>query len=187
MKTKRKYELSERAERQEQTRQRIAAATLELHEEVGPAQTTIAEIAARAGVSRPTVYNQFPDKLSLFSACSAHFASLHPPPDLGSLELEEALSAQYAFYADNERLLAHVYSDAETLPALAQVLQSTQDHLVRAAAELAGGLNATGARLRRARAFFTLALGFHAWRSLNRSGLGVSEAAALIAKLGRSV
>ena len=55
MTTVRKYELKSRAEAQERTRRRITEATLELHEEVGPAQTTITEIAARAGVSRPTV------------------------------------------------------------------------------------------------------------------------------------
>ena len=39
--------LKERARRQEETRQRIAAATAELHEEVGPARTT------RTSRSRP--------------------------------------------------------------------------------------------------------------------------------------
>ncbi len=38
---KRSYRLRARAERQEETRRRIAAATAELHEEVGPARTTI--------------------------------------------------------------------------------------------------------------------------------------------------
>ena len=47
---KRRYELKQRAERQEETRRRIAAATAALHEEVGPARTTISAIAARAGV-----------------------------------------------------------------------------------------------------------------------------------------
>src|SRR6185312_17413139 len=54
---KRRYELKARAESQRQTRERIVQATMELHEEVGPAQTTIAEIARRAHVQRLTVYN----------------------------------------------------------------------------------------------------------------------------------
>src|SRR5436190_63027 len=57
----RKYELKERAERQEATRRRIVEATVALHEEVGPARTTVAEIARRAGVQRLTVYNHFPE------------------------------------------------------------------------------------------------------------------------------
>lgn len=186
MTTRRKYELRDRAERQEATRRRITEATLALHEEVGPARTTIAEIALRAGVSRPTVYNQFPDDLSLYSACSAHFAVLHPPPELAGLELEDALRAQYAFYADNERVLAHVYGDAESLPALAQVLQHVGDRLADAAAALVRSLDASGAQQKRARAAVTLALEFHTWRSLDRSGLTVLDAAALMARLSRS-
>src|SRR3954465_11441524 len=79
----RQYELKVRAERQEETRRRIAAATAELHQEVGPARTTIAEIARRAGGQRPTVYNTFPDERSLFAACQAHFMASPPPPDPG--------------------------------------------------------------------------------------------------------
>src|ERR671930_405977 len=78
---RRTYRLNERARRQEETRRRIAAATAALHEEVGPARTTIAEVARRAGVQRPTVYNNFPRERELFAACQAHFLAEHPPPD----------------------------------------------------------------------------------------------------------
>ena len=47
----RKYELKARAESQRETRERITRAAAELHEEVGVARTTVAEIARRAGVS----------------------------------------------------------------------------------------------------------------------------------------
>src|SRR6476469_3748045 len=81
MSPKRKYELKARAEAQEETRRRITEATVGLHLEVGPAQTTISEIAKRAGVQRLTVYNNFPDEASLLGACSAHYTAQHPPPD----------------------------------------------------------------------------------------------------------
>src|SRR3954467_13213648 len=77
----RRYELKERARRQEETRQRIVDATVALHREVGPARTTIAEVARRAGVGRVTVYNHFPDDVSLLAACSDQFATENPPPD----------------------------------------------------------------------------------------------------------
>jgi len=51
----RKYELKARAEKQAETRRRIVEATLALHQEVGPARTTVAEIARRTGVQRLTV------------------------------------------------------------------------------------------------------------------------------------
>jgi AcrR family transcriptional regulator len=76
-----KYNLRARAERYQQTRQRIVEATVELHRTFGPVRTTITDIAKKAGVERQTVYNHFPDELSLFKACSAHIRSLNPPPD----------------------------------------------------------------------------------------------------------
>ena len=45
----RKYELKARAESQRETRDRIARAAAELHDELGPARTTVAEIARRPG------------------------------------------------------------------------------------------------------------------------------------------
>jgi hypothetical protein len=48
-----KYELKKRAERQEETRRRIARATLGLHETIGPALTTRSAIAERQGWAGP--------------------------------------------------------------------------------------------------------------------------------------
>src|SRR4026209_2508763 len=80
----RKYELKKRAERQAATRRRIVDATVDLHTSAGPARTTISAIASRAGVERHTVYAHFPDERSLFDACTAHWAALHPYPDPAS-------------------------------------------------------------------------------------------------------
>src|ERR1700680_2796204 len=77
----RKYALKARAETQAETRRRIVEATSALHEEVGPARTTVAEIARRAGVQRLTVYNHFPNEEGLFAACSDHWLAQNPPPD----------------------------------------------------------------------------------------------------------
>ncbi len=181
----RSYQLRARADHVAATRERIVAATMALHEEVGPAATTIAEIASRAGVSRPTVYNQFPDDGALFRACSAHFAATHPPPALTGLELEEALLAQYRYYAANEQILTHVWRDAETIPSLATVLEQATRRLHEAAVEIVRSLGRRGARAARARAFATLALELPAWRSLRRSGLDDEGAAALMASLVR--
>src|SRR3954462_6634479 len=103
---KRKYELKARAEAQEETRRRITEETVRLHQEVGPAQTTISEIAKRAGVQRLTVYNNFPDEVSLLGACSAHYAAEHPPPDPAawaafrrpSARTRAAVGAFYTYY-----------------------------------------------------------------------------------------
>src|SRR5207237_9442854 len=77
----RKYELKARAEKQAATRRRIVEATSALHEEVGPARTTVAEIARRAGVQRLTVYTHFPNETELFDACGQHWMERNAQPD----------------------------------------------------------------------------------------------------------
>ena len=78
---KRPYRMKRRAELEEQTRRRITESAVELHEEVGPAHTSISAIAERAGVRRSTVYRHFPDEEALFDACSSHWRTANPPPD----------------------------------------------------------------------------------------------------------
>src|SRR5580765_3235846 len=81
---KRPYRMKRRAELQEQTRLQITERAVALHEEVGPAQTSISASAARAGVRRSTVYGHFPYEGSLSAACSSHWREANPPPDPGS-------------------------------------------------------------------------------------------------------
>src|SRR3954453_6927254 len=96
---KRKYEKRARAEKQEETRRRIAAAAAELHSTVGPANTTIAEIAKRAGGQRPTGYNNFPRGYELSAACQEHFLGESPPPALDPARgLEANLHDLYAWW-----------------------------------------------------------------------------------------
>src|SRR5437763_4262591 len=77
----RKYELKQRAERQQETRRRIVEAAIELHRTKGPARTTLSDIARLAGVQRHTLYRHFPDERSLFMACSGRFTESNPGPD----------------------------------------------------------------------------------------------------------
>ena len=59
-------------------KQRVAAATAELHAEKGVSATTYADIAGRAGVSLPTVYSYFPTQADLLSACTGHIVARAP-------------------------------------------------------------------------------------------------------------
>src|SRR5919205_1027593 len=118
-----KYELKKRAEKQEETRLKIARAALELHESVGPALTTRSAIAQRAGVTRPTVYSHFPDDLSLGKACSSLDLSENPLPDPGRWEeisepeerMRVALSDLYSYFRRREQLWANILRDQELL------------------------------------------------------------------------
>ena len=186
----RPYRLKARAERQEQTRRRIAAATAELHEEVGPARTTIAEIARRAGVQRPTVYNNFPHERELLAACSAHFLAQHPPPDPGAaLALEDpaerlrhALLAFYGWYRETRSMSSKVARDRRLVPELDALLQETADARRDALAdELTRAFAARGRVRVRLRAAVSLGLEFSVWERLVSAGLSDAEAAELMA------
>ena len=77
----RPYQLKRRAASQIRTRQRIVEAAIELHQTIGPAATTVSEIAERADVGRVTVYRHFPDETSLSRACSGLYFERHPVPE----------------------------------------------------------------------------------------------------------
>ncbi len=192
---KRKYELRARAERQRETRRRIAAVTAELHEEVGPARTTVAEIARRAGVQRLTVYKNFPDEYDLFAACQRHFLAEHPPPDPSAAlaltdpeqRLEAVLHPLYRWYRRTERTSANVRRDRDIVPALDALMSRTTDARAATLADaLAAGFVQGGRPRRDVRALVALALDFASWRRLTREGLSDAAAARLMAKAVRA-
>jgi AcrR family transcriptional regulator len=172
-----KYNLKARAERYQQTRQRIVETTLELHRTYGPAQTTITDIANKAGVKRQTVYNHFPDELSLFKACSAHNRSLNPLPDpepFGLItdpqsRLRQALAEVYGYYRRNEQILANVTRDAQANPNLRKVLEPRTKHQERMRDALATGWE-QGDRQHHNLLYGALwmSLDFQTWRTLVR-------------------
>jgi AcrR family transcriptional regulator len=172
---KRKYEKRERAAKQEETRQRIAAATSELHQEVGPARTTIAEIAKRAGVQRPTVYNNFPSDKELFAACQAHFLSESPPPALDPARgLEANLRDLYSWWRANAGMSGNVARDRGAVPALDELMRETSDARFDL---LADALAQTAEE----RALIRVALRFEIWRTFADRGLSDAAAARAIA------
>jgi AcrR family transcriptional regulator len=191
--TQREYRLQERAQQQARTRRRIIEAVVALHEEVGPARTTVVEVADRAQVSRPTVYSHFPDERSLITACSQHWSLANPRPDIAAWKqiadprkrLRTALEQLYAYYAPRERVLANVIRDSELIPSLAEALQRTMGPYSQAAAEaLAAGRGSRQRDQRKQLAALKLALDFHTWQTLTRSGgLTNKEAAGLMAGL----
>jgi AcrR family transcriptional regulator len=190
MATKRKYELKERAKRQEETRRRITEATVALHETVGPAHTQISEIARRAEVERLTVYKHFPNADSLFQACSAHWRAGHPPPDPEPwneiadprLRTGTALAAVYTYFGENEPMLANIIRDAESMPVLREHLESgSLAYLAGVRDLILAGWRVRGRRRERLATVIDLALGFHTWQLLTRrQGLMNDEAAALM-------
>src|SRR5436305_12152379 len=116
----RSYRLGKRADKQRETRLRIVEAAVDLHGTLGPARTSFAQIAKRAGVQRHTFYAHFPDERTLMMACSGLSLERDPLPDpdswlgipAGVGRLDQGLRALYAWYARNARLAACVLRDA---------------------------------------------------------------------------
>ena len=181
---RRKYELKARAESQEATRARIAAAAAGLHEENGIARTTVADIARRAGVQRLTVYNHFPDLGVLLPACTAHYLSAHPRPDLApalaledpAARLEAALTALYGWFREAAPMQRRVHGERATVPELDAWLARSHDVMI---AELVAGLS-DGFERPDAQALVALALDFWTWQRLDRQGLDDAAAAELM-------
>jgi AcrR family transcriptional regulator len=186
----RTYELKRRAEQQDETRQRIVDATIELHQTIGPARTTFAQIAERAGVGRVTVYRHFPDEPSLSRACSGHYYAQHPAPEperwreiANPLErLRVALRETYAYHRLTEAMISHVLADARDHPAVTPY----HDHWRRATDVLIEPWRLRGRRRTALRAGIALALSFDTWRTLAREqGLDDEQAVELMLRLAR--
>ncbi len=197
-----KYKLRTRAERQEETRLRIARAGVELHGTVGPSKTTISALAQKAGVGRPTVYSHFPDELSLFKACSSLDLSENPPPDpdpwLKIADPEErlrrALTEVYAYYLRRERIIYNVLrdaqGDAEVNANLRKVLKPMFAHWERMKEILATAWEVTEERPQQQllRGAVGVALDFQTWRTMVRGqGLTDEQAIELMVRMVRCV
>ena len=161
-----------RAEQVDQTRQRIVEATVALHGSVGPAATTIAAIAEKAGVTRLTVYRHFPDDDALFGACSAHWISRQQLPDPGAwsqigdpaARLRAGLADLYRFYRAGADMLTCIYRDFAILPEAHQ--QRLRDRDSYFGEVLAAPFGCSDDDHRRLRAVTGHATSFWTWHSL---------------------
>lgn len=189
IKKSRKYEKRARAKSQERTRQRIAKAAAELHEEVGPAETKVAEIARRAGVSRLTVYNHFPDNAALYPACSAHYFSEHPLPDFQAAlapddsvaRVRSLLDALYGWYRGSRRMMRNLQRDRGADPDLDEVMRGNLDAALTGLTDaLAAGFELEGDEAVRVRSMIRVGLEFWTWERLADEGMDDAAAAALM-------
>jgi AcrR family transcriptional regulator len=186
---RRRYTLDARAHQQAGTRRRIVEVTAALHEEVGPARTTVAEIARRAGVSRLTVYTHFPDETQLFAACGDHWLAENPPPNPSAAlaiddpaeRLRAVLRPLYSWYRKNARGCENLQRDRLVMPALDAAVRIRMDQpLSDVANTLAAGFAPEGDSAKILRAALALALDFWTWRRLSGEGLSDDGAADLM-------
>ena len=182
------YKQKRRAERQEETRQRIVEATVNLHGTVGMARTTVTQIAERAGVGRQTFYRHFPDELALGQACSGLYWERNPLPDPEPWRavtdprerLEMALRESYAYHRQTEAMISLAFTDAADSPIMAPY----HDHWRRAANVVASAWRVRGRERLLLRAAIGHAIAFPTWHSLVRDqGLTDPQAVELMHRL----
>jgi len=184
--------MTRRAEAQEATRRRITESAVELHETLGPSQTTMAAVAEHAGVQRSTLYRHFPDEAALFAACSAHWYSMHPPPHVDAWRgiadpqerLMTGLTELYGWYRETGTMLDALIRDQTIVPGVGRRFSSFQQRLDEACDILLAGRGLRGRRREDVSALLRLALKFETWRSLCReSGFEDRAAAELVGSL----
>ena len=188
--TKRKYIQRKRAEQQDLTRQRIVNATMELHEELGAARTTVSAVAKKAGVQRLTVYRHFPDDAALLEACTTRWLELNPLPTDGHWRgiddprdrVDAALAAFYAYYRDTAGMWQSAYRDMSNVAALAERMDLVEEFLDDLAAGLASPFANDEEKGHRAFIVVRHGLRFLTWQSLTAAGLADGEAALLMGR-----
>lgn len=191
MHKKRKYELKKRADQMADTHLRITEAAIDLHGTVGPLQTTLSAVAERAGVERRTLYRHFPTEGDLFAACSTHYFSANPWPDLDTWRaiddpherLELALDDLYAYYERTEPMLSNVLRDAELVDFARDAVAPLNAYLEEATDVLLVGRNVRGRKRQRVEGALRHALAFPTWRSLSSNGFARADSVTLLTAL----
>ncbi|HEX8642019.1 MAG TPA: helix-turn-helix domain-containing protein [Allosphingosinicella sp.] len=166
---KRSYRLGRRGDQAQATRRRIVEAAVDLHSSLGPARTTVSQIAERARVQRHTYYAHFPDDRSLFLACSGFALERDPLPDAdqwreipaGRQRTRQALEQLYGWYERNAGQAACVLRDAEHHALTREMVElRMRPAFEQAAQALSEGLP------ERAGPLLAVALDFACWRRL---------------------
>jgi AcrR family transcriptional regulator len=168
----RPYRMRRRAEKVDETRQRIIEAAIRLHTTIGASHASISAVAEEAGVTRLTLYRHFSSQDELFAACRGHWRSQHPPPDRALWRgitdfddrLRTALRELYGWYRQNADDLTPIYRDVPVMPeSVKSAMRGENEGLVSL---LVDGTGYSGVRARRLRAAIGHVIGFPTWRSL---------------------
>jgi AcrR family transcriptional regulator len=189
MATKRRYHLKRRAERQEETHQRILDATVALHQRSGAPGVTISAVAEQAGVERLTVYRHFPDEAALLTAATSYYLDANPPPDPEpwraitdpEVRLRVGVTAAYTYHQQTEAMIGSLIQGMPFKPVICDALESYAVHWRRVHHILAEGWDAPDPALLTAAVGH--AISFKTWHSLIRD-LHLSNAQAVELMIG---
>src|SRR5262245_48040214 len=179
---RRRYRLGRRAETAGETKRRLVEATFQLHSELGIAETSMKDIAERAGVSIGTVYHHFPSYTDAVIACGAYTAANRPAPTAAVFEGAASRVERIA------RLARAVFEYYERVPALDSVrrdryLVAELDAFAKEEERNRRALAADAVGPTGPMALFAALLDIDVYRSLQRQGFGTAEAADRVAAM----
>jgi AcrR family transcriptional regulator len=185
----RAYRPQRRSTRGEATRERIIATVRELLEEGAFHESTMEEVADRAGISRATLYQHFRSRLDLVDAICESFA-VNPAlvevrqtvelddPDAA---LAETVAASVRFWASEDPVLAQLYGVVAVDPAARDLVdrqrRDRRGEMERLARHLrAAGRLRPGLGERRALSLLMVLTSYDAFRELREAGLSERDA-----------
>jgi AcrR family transcriptional regulator len=192
------YRARARSKRSDATRERIMSAVRDLLEEGSFHESTVEQVADRAGISRATLYQHFGSRLELVDAICDTFA-VNPAllAIRGSVELDdpgaalaETIAGAVRFWSSEDSVLAQLYGVTAIDPA-AQALVDRQRSDRRGELErLVRHLRRTGALPardeRRALALLLVLTSYETFRELRQAGLRDRELTQMLQETARA-
>jgi AcrR family transcriptional regulator len=177
----RAYRARSRPKRSEETRERIKAAVRELLAEGTFHESTVEEVADRAGVARATLYQHFRSRVELVDAICETFdenpALLRLREIVESLDAEAALAETIAeaarFWSSEDPVLRHLYGVVSIDPAAHDLVERQRSDRRTELERLVRNLARAG-RLRNERRALSLLLvltSYETFRELREAGL----------------
>ncbi|HMA27515.1 MAG: TetR/AcrR family transcriptional regulator [Solirubrobacterales bacterium] len=183
------YRARGRTKRSQATRARIMEATRELLDKGEFHETSVEDVAERAGVSRATVYQHFPSRLDLVDAICDTFSE---NPDLVALRdtvtlpdpsraLDETIAKTVGFWGSEDTILEQLYGataiDSAARDLVERQLADRRGEMQRLARHLdeAGRLRSGVSRLEALTQLMVLT-SYGTYRELRRQGLSDARA-----------
>jgi AcrR family transcriptional regulator len=196
----RPYRPQRRSTRAEGTRAKIMAAVRALLEEGAFHESTVEQVADRAGISRATLYQHFRSRLDLVDAICDSFAvnpALVEVRETVALDdpdaaLAETIAASVRFWASEDPVLAQLYGVVAVDPAARDLVERQRRDRRGEMERLARHLHAAG-RLRpglgerRALSLLMVMTSYEAFRELREAGLSERDAARSLQEGGRAL
>jgi AcrR family transcriptional regulator len=176
------YRTRGRNKRGEQTRRRIVAAVRELLEEGSFHESTVEQVADRAGVSRATLYQHFRSRLDLVDAICDDLAA---NPALMAIrevvDLDDLIANTVRFWSSEDAILGQLYNAAAIDPA-------ARDFVDRQRADRRGEVQRLARHLgvdKRGLALLLVLTSYETFSELRRAGLSDRQITELLLDTAR--